>query len=81
MLITSLLLTTLAIHWLFGRWLSRHLQEMYLTYGKASKMLRQTIWLSRLGFTPSYTEHSTVTNKDITDNTFLSRDLRRQKTP
>ena len=27
----------------------------------------------------SHTEHSTVTNKDITDNTLLARDLHRQK--
>ena len=42
MLTTSLLLTTLAIHWGFGRWLSKYSPKMHLTYKKASKMRRHT---------------------------------------
>ena len=50
-----------------------------LRMGELSRCDVKPIWLSCLGLTSSYTKYSTVTDKDIANVTFLSRDLRRQE--
>ena len=83
--ITSSHLTTHAIPWDFREhWRSRHLQEEFLTYGKAFKMLRQnplgiSSWIYILAhqtfndYEPIYYSHRVLTE---TEKSVLARGLR-----
>ena len=81
MLITSLPLIIIGIHWVSEPWNNKLLQGTFLRMRKFSRCHLAAVWLSHVGFTSANTGYPTITYQHTACLTIFACGLRQQANP